>query len=77
MLLGNGGSTAFWDAAAFGLIEQRSEHLVIGEFSSKFAAVTAGAPFLAKPLVVEGTLLIVLANFLADVVHAWLDPRVR
>ena len=37
VLLANGGSTLFWDAAAFGLIERRSEHLVIGEFSSKFA----------------------------------------
>src|SRR6266576_762174 len=36
VLLGNGGSTAFWDAAVFGLIERRSTHLVIGEFSSKF-----------------------------------------
>ena len=38
VLLGNGGSTVFWDAAAFGLVEQRAEHLVFGEFSSKFAA---------------------------------------
>ena len=41
VLLGNGGTTAFWDAASFGLIERRSQHLVFGEFSSKFAAVTA------------------------------------
>jgi phosphoserine aminotransferase len=53
VLLGNGGSTAFWDAAAFGLVEQRSEHLVFGEFSSKFAAVTKQAPFLADPVIVE------------------------
>jgi phosphoserine aminotransferase len=53
VLLGNGGSTAMWDAIAFGLIEQRSEHIVIGEFSSKFAAVTKGAPFLLDPIVVE------------------------
>ncbi|MFM8303544.1 MAG: aminotransferase class V-fold PLP-dependent enzyme, partial [Actinomycetota bacterium] len=53
VLLGNGGSTAFWDALAFGMVEQRSAHLVIGEFSSKFAAVTRGAPFLADPVVVE------------------------
>jgi phosphoserine aminotransferase len=52
VLLGNGGSTAFWDAAAFGLIERRAEHLVFGEFSSKFAAVTAAAPFLDDPVVV-------------------------
>ena len=53
VLLGNGGSTAFWDALAFGMVEDRSAHLVIGEFSAKFAAVTRGAPFLADPLVVE------------------------
>jgi phosphoserine aminotransferase len=53
VLLGNGGSTAFWDAAAFGLVEERSEHLVFGEFSSKFAAVTKQAPFLADPIVLE------------------------
>ena len=49
VLIGNGGSTAFWDAAAFGLIRERVQHVVCGEFSSKFAAVTAGAPFLARP----------------------------
>ena len=53
VLLGNGGTTAFWDAAAFGLIDRRSEHLVFGEFSSKFAAVTRGAPHLEEPVVVE------------------------
>ena len=51
VVLGNGGSTAFWDAAAFGLIEHRSQHVQVGEFSAKFAAVTAGAPFLAAPSV--------------------------
>jgi len=51
--LGNGGATAFWDAAAFGLIGRRALHLVYGEFSSKFAEVTTGAPFLADPLVVS------------------------
>ena len=53
VLLGNGGSTAFWDAAAFGLVERRVEHLVFGEFSSKFAAVTAAAPFLDDPVVMK------------------------
>ena len=53
VLIGNGGSTSFWDAAAFGLVEERSEHLVFGEFSSKFAAVTTQAPFLADPVVIE------------------------
>jgi phosphoserine aminotransferase len=51
--LGNGGTTAFWDAAAVWLVRERAQHLVYGEFSSKFAKVTAGAPFLADPLLVE------------------------
>ncbi|MBO0819701.1 MAG: phosphoserine transaminase [Nocardiopsaceae bacterium] len=50
--LGNGGTTAFWDAAAFGLIRERSQHLSFGEFSSKFAKVTARAPWLAEPRVI-------------------------
>jgi phosphoserine aminotransferase len=50
--LGNGGATAFWDAAAFGLVRERSQHLVFGEFSAKFATVTSGAPFLAEPSVI-------------------------
>jgi phosphoserine aminotransferase len=49
--LGNGGTTAFWDAAAFGLVRERALHLAYGEFSQKFAAVTAGAPFLGEPLI--------------------------
>jgi phosphoserine aminotransferase len=53
VLLGNGGSTLFWDAAAFGVIERRSTHLVLGEFSSKFAAVAKGAPHLDDPQVCE------------------------
>jgi phosphoserine aminotransferase len=53
VLLGNGGSTAFWDAAAFGLIRERSMHAVCGEFSAKFAAVAAGAPFLRDPVAVR------------------------
>src|SRR5580692_7920131 len=51
VVLGNGGTTAFWDAAAFGLVRERSLHLTYGEFSSKFAASTAGAPFLHDPVV--------------------------
>jgi phosphoserine aminotransferase len=49
--LGNGGATAFWDAAAFGLVREKAQHLTFGEFSSKFAKVTAGAPFLGDPVV--------------------------
>jgi phosphoserine aminotransferase len=51
--LGNGGATAFWDAAAFGLVRERSLHLTYGEFSSKFATVTKGAPFLGEPTVIS------------------------
>jgi phosphoserine aminotransferase len=53
VLLGNGGTTTFWDAATFGLIERRSEHLTFGEFSAKFTAVTRAAPHLDDPLIVE------------------------
>jgi phosphoserine aminotransferase len=53
VVLGNGGATAFWDAASFGLIERRALHLACGEFSQKFATVTSEAPFLEDPLVVE------------------------
>ncbi len=52
VVLGNGGSTAFWDAAAFGLVRERALHLTYGEFSAKFAESTKGAPFLADPVVV-------------------------
>jgi len=51
--LGNGGTTAFWDAAAFGLIQERSQHLTFGEFSGKFATVTARAPWLKEPSVIK------------------------
>ena len=53
VVLGNGGPTAFWDAATFGLIERRSQNLSFGEFSSKFAAVVAAAPHLEDPQVIE------------------------
>ncbi|GAA3993167.1 phosphoserine transaminase [Allokutzneria multivorans] len=53
VVLGNGGTTAFWDAAAFGLVRERSQHFTYGEFSSKFATVTKGAPFLGEPVVVK------------------------
>ena len=51
IVLGNGGSTVFWDVATFGLIRERSHHLVFGEFSSKFAEASAAAPHLADPVV--------------------------
>jgi phosphoserine aminotransferase len=53
VILGNGGTTAFWDIAAFGLVRERAQHLAFGEFSSKFAKVTAAAPWLAEPIVIE------------------------
>ena len=49
VVLGNGGTTCFWDAATFGLIEHRSQHLSFGEFSSKFATAVAQAPHLGEP----------------------------
>jgi phosphoserine aminotransferase len=51
--LGNGGTTAFWDAAAAWLVRERALHLSFGEFSQKFAKATAAAPFLAEPIVIE------------------------
>jgi len=53
VILGNGGSTAFWDAAAFGLIDQRSLHLTYGEFSSKFASAAAKNPFVGDPVIIK------------------------
>ncbi|MGA8994644.1 MAG: phosphoserine transaminase [Nocardioidaceae bacterium] len=52
VVLGNGGATAFWDVATFGLIRRRSQHLSFGEFSAKFASAAQAAPFLADPTVV-------------------------
>jgi phosphoserine aminotransferase len=53
VMLGNGGTTAFWDAATFGLVERRSQHTVFGEFSAKFAEAARLAPFLDEPYVVK------------------------
>ncbi len=52
VVLSNGGSTAFWESAAFGLISHKAQHLTFGEFSSKFAKVTKAAPWLADPTVI-------------------------
>lgn len=73
VVLGNGGSTCFWDIAAFNLVRERSEHLVYGEFSGKFATVTSRAPFLDDPVVVKsdpGTLPAPRAQAGIDV-YAW------
>jgi len=73
VVLGNGGATAFWDIATFGLVRERSHHLVLGEFSRKFAKETAAAPFLAEPSVQEvapGQGVLPVAHAGADV-YAW------
>jgi phosphoserine aminotransferase len=73
VVLGNGGSTAFWDAAAFGLVRRRAQHLEFGEFSAKFAAAVRSAPWLAEPTVVHadpGTLAHPHAESDVDV-YAW------
>src|ERR671910_550202 len=73
VVLGNGGATAFWDAAAFGLVRDRAQHLSFGEFSAKFASVTRRAPWLGEPTVVEaepGTLARPYAEPGVDV-YAW------
>ncbi len=53
VVLGNGGSTLFWDVATLGLVRQKAQHLAFGEFSAKFAACTQSAPFLAEPSVIS------------------------
>jgi phosphoserine aminotransferase len=53
VILGNGGATAFWDAAAFGLIDERSLHLTYGEFSAKFAGAVAKNPFVGDPIIIS------------------------
>ncbi len=53
VVLGNGGATCFWDVAVYSLIERRSQHLVFGEFSSKFAKEAEGAPHLEPPEIIE------------------------
>ncbi|QXC63087.1 phosphoserine transaminase [Aquihabitans sp. G128] len=53
VILGNGGTTAFWDAAVFGLIDDKSQHLTFGEFSGKFAECATRAPFLQDPSVIS------------------------
>jgi phosphoserine aminotransferase len=53
VVLGNGGTTAFWDAATCCLVRERALHLSYGEFSSKFAACTKAAPFLEDPIIIE------------------------
>jgi len=73
VVLGNGGTTAFWDAAALGLVRSRAQHLAFGEFSGKFAAVTGRAPFLDGASVIRaepGSLPAPVAEAGADA-YAW------
>ncbi|HEX2361866.1 MAG TPA: phosphoserine transaminase [Jiangellaceae bacterium] len=73
VVLGNGGSTAFWDAAAFGLVRRRAQHLEFGEFSAKFAAAVRSAPWLSEPTVLSappGTLAYPYAEPDVDL-YAW------
>jgi phosphoserine aminotransferase len=73
VVLGNGGATAFWDVATFGLIEQKSQHLSFGEFSAKFASAAAAAPWLADPSVIKsepGSRPVAVAEDGVDV-YAW------
>nr|WP_218849615.1 phosphoserine transaminase [Nocardioides perillae] len=53
VVLGNGGATAFWDIATFGLVRDKAQHLAFGEFSSKFAKCTQAAPFLSDSSVIS------------------------
>src|SRR3954452_15129867 len=73
VVLGNGGSTAFWDAATIGLVRRRSAHGSYGEFSAKFASAVAEAPFLESPVVAKaepGSLALPEAQAGVDV-YAW------
>ncbi len=73
VVMGNGGATAFWDIATFGLIREKSQHLSFGEFSSKFAKAAAEAPFLADPSVIKsepGSLPVPVAEEGVDA-YAW------
>ena len=73
VVLGNGGATAFWDIAAFGLVRERAQHLAFGEFSSKFGAVTSNAPFLGESSIIKsepGTRPVAVAEDGIDV-YAW------
>src|SRR6059058_5073870 len=73
VVLGNGGATAFWDIATYGLIREKSQHLSFGEFSAKFAAAAAAAPWLSAPSVIKadpGSLPVAVAEDGIDV-YAW------
>ena len=52
VVLGVGGTTAFWDVATFSLVENRAQAATFGEFGSKFAK-TVTAPHLQPPSVID------------------------
>ncbi len=73
VVLGVGGSTAFWDVASFGLVQEKAQHLSFGEFGSKFAAATNKAPFLSESSIIKaepGTRPEAVAESGVDV-YAW------
>jgi phosphoserine aminotransferase len=73
VILGVGGSTAFWDVASFGLVEKKAQHLSFGEFGSKFASATNNAPFLEASSIIKaepGTRPVAAAEAGVDV-YAW------
>ncbi|MFV0460294.1 MAG: phosphoserine transaminase [Actinomycetales bacterium] len=75
VVLGNGGSTAFWDVASCSLIARRSQHVTIGEFSSKFAACTTAAPFLQDPDVISAPPGTGTRNHAAEGIDAYCWPH--
>jgi phosphoserine aminotransferase len=75
VVLGNGGATAFWDAAAFGLVRTKSQHLSFGEFSSKFATVAKKAPWLEDPTVIDAEPGTLPVPRLEDGVDAYAWPQ--
>jgi phosphoserine aminotransferase len=73
VVLGNGGSTAFWDIATFCLIQERSQHLAFGEFSAKFGSAAKEAPFIGDPTIIKsdpGTAPVSVAEAGIDT-YAW------
>ncbi|WP_277209381.1 phosphoserine transaminase [Isoptericola croceus] len=75
VVLGNGGSTAFWEVAAASLVRERAQHATFGEFGAKFAAATRRAPFLAAPEVVEAAAGSVAYLTPSDTVDVYATPH--
>ncbi len=75
VVVGNGGTTAFWDIATLQLVEARAQHLVHGEFSAKFATATARAPFLAESVAVQAVPGSLAEPYSAEHVDAYAWPQ--